>query len=702
MKWILRGIGALLALVVLAAVTLIVIDQASLPKAPSRQALLDKAKAYDVRIRRDQWGVPHVLGKTDADAAFGLGFAQSEDDFATLQDVVLATRGVLARDKGKAAAPTDYVAALLDVWPTTNAHYAKLPADLRKVMEAYADGVSVYAAKHPEKVKPGLLPLTGHDIEAGFIFKQPFFYGLDGELKHLTSPGAPPPPAKGSNGLATAPARSADGATRLLVNSHQPYTGPVAWYEAVVESGQGWHVAGGFFPASPFLLGGHNAHLGWAATVNHPRLTDVYKLVMNPENPNQYRLDGKWRELERRTVEIQVKQPDGSLKPVSREVLRSVHGPVIRGPQGVFAVRYPTSGGVRQLAQNYAMNKARNLTEWKAAMAMQAVPSVNYIYADEKGNIGYLSNGIYAERKAGVDWSGPYMPGDASDLIWTKVRPFSQSPQIWNPKSGWVFNANNTPFRATDPAYDLKPADFPASMALQPPSDMTNRAFRALETYGADTSISAAEFDTYKYDLAYSQQSDEAAWVKAVLAADPASDGDLAAAQDVLRKWDGSTDVHNRGAALVALMWLERRRNPTWTPLQMVKSAAGRLRTAYGRVDPEWGEVNHLRRGALDIPVDGGPDTFRALYGALDADGHLHGVNGDCYIMFVEWDAKGRMTSRSVHQYGAATLDASSPHYADQSPLFAAHKTKPVLFTEAQLAGHITRTYRPGDAQDPR
>jgi penicillin amidase/acyl-homoserine-lactone acylase len=680
--WTRRAAGALLAC-------------ASLLLAAPTQA----APAYDATIRRDNFGVPHVLGKTDADAAYGLGFAQSEDDFATVQDSVMASRGRQATLKGPDAVPSDILFALMNVKAVLDAGYERdLSPHIRGMLDGYAAGVNRYAALHPDKVVPGFLPMTGRDLAAFTLFRGPTFYGLDGVFAQIATGKLPEPKDSGSNGVAVAPGRSADGHTRLLFNAHQPWSGPLTWYEAVVESGEGWHVAGGFFPASPFLLGGHNAHLGWAATVNHPRLTDVYKLVINPANPNQYRVDGKWRELERRTVEIQVKQPDGSLKPVSREVLRSVHGPVIRGPQGVFAVRYPTSGGVRQLAQNYAMNKARTLAEWKAAMALQAVPSVNYIYADEKGNIGYLSNGIYAERKAGVDWSGPYMPGDKSDLIWTKVRPFSQSPQIWNPKSGWVFNANNTPFRATDPAHDLKPADFPASMALQPPSDMTNRAFRALETYGADSSISAAEFDTYKYDLAYSAQSDEAAWVKAVLAADAAGDGDLAAAQDALRKWDGSTDLHNRGAALVALMWLERRRNPGWTPVQMVKSAAGRLKAAYGRVDPEWGEVNRLRRGPLDIPVDGGPDTFRALYGALDPDGRLRGVNGDCYIMFVEWDAKGRMTSRSVHQYGSATLDASSPHYADQSPLFAAHKTKPVLFTEAQLAGHIARTYRPGEA----
>ena len=666
--------------------------------APLGPASAQPARPYDVTVRRDNFGVPHVLGRTDADAAFGLGFAQAEDDFVTVQDSVMASRGRQASLKGLDGVPSDILYEHLNVKGLLDTRYEKdLSAHVRGMLDGYAAGVNRYASRHPDKVVAGFLPMTGKDLAAFTLFRGPTFYGLDGVFAQIATGKLPEPKESGSNAVAVAPKRSADGHTRLLFNAHQPWSGPLTWYEAVVQSGEGWHVAGGFFPASPFMLGGHNAHLGWAPTVNHPRLTDVFKLVINPTNPNQYRLDGEWRDLERRTVEIQVKQADGTLKPVSREILRSAHGPVLRGPQGVFAVRYPTSGGVRQLGQNYAMNKARTLAEWKAAMALQAVPSVNYVYADAKGNIGYLSNGLYAARKDGIDWSRPFVPGDRSDLIWTNVRPFSQSPQMWNPKSGWVFSANNTPFRATDPAYDLKPSDFPASMALQPVEDMTNRAFRAQETYGADPSISAAEFDTYKYDLAYSPRSDEAAWVKAVLAADATGDTDLAAAQAVLRGWDGKTDLKNRGAALVALMWGERRRHPEWTPLQMVKAAIPRLKTSYGRVDPEWGEVNRLRRGALDLPVAGGPDTFRALYGSLDPDGRLRGVNGDGYVMFVEWDRQGRMTSRSVHQYGAATADPSSPHYADQSPLFVAQKTKPVHFTEAQLAGNIVRTYRPGD-----
>lgn len=699
MKWILRGVGALLALVVLAAAGLIVVDQASIPKAPAREALLDKAKAYDVRIRRDEWGVPHVLGKTDADAAFGLGYAQSEDDFETLQDVVLATRGVLARYKGKAAAPTDYVTALLDVWPTTNAHYDDLPADLRKVMEAYADGVSVYAAKHPEKVRKGLLPLTGHDIEAGFIFKQPFFYGLDGELKHLTSPGAPPPPAKGSNGLATAPARSADGATRLLVNSHQPYTGPVAWYEAVVESGQGWHVAGGFFPGAPFMLHGHNADLGWANTVSKPDLVDIYRLTINPANKNQYRLDGQWKDFDKRYVTLRVKLFGPIVLPVKKAVLRSAHGPVLETDHGVFAIRYAGMGEWRQPLQYWRLNKARTMEEWRAAIATHAIPSLNYVYADKAGNIGFVHNGQYPNRTVDADWKNT-LPGDRSDLIWRGYRPVEQSPQLWNPKSGLVFNSNNSPFEASEAADNLRPEAFPASMGLQ--TNMTNRAWRALETFGTDHAITDASFRAHKFDIAFSDRSSVMEMVREVTALDPKGDADLAKAQAILRAWDKRADVHNRGAALAALMtqpilFARSNGDAAPTPIDSLRAAMTQLKTHFGRLDPEWGEVNRIRRGTVNLPIDGAADTYRSVWGKPEKDGTTTADGGDTFIMFVTWDKTGALHSESIHQFGSATLDAHSPHYADQTPLFVAMKTKPVWFTEDQLKPHVKVDYRPGE-----
>jgi acyl-homoserine-lactone acylase len=692
-------VGGLFALVIVALGAIIAIDRLNQPAEPDPQQFIAAASHYNVHIIRDDFGVPHVFGHTDADVAFGFGFAHSEDDFATIQEVALATRGTLAATEGIDAAKTDYLVHLMRVWPTVNANYAKLPADVRAVVEAYAAGINYYAALHPEKRKPGFLPVTGKDIVAGFVFKTPFFYGLDSAIKKLLAPATDVKKLpSGSNGMAVGPSRSADGATRLLVNSHQPYVGPVSWYEAVLQSDQGWHVAGGFFPGSPFMLHGHNEHLGWANTVNSPDLVDVYRLTINPKNDNQYLLDGKWRDFEKEDVAIRVKIWGPLIWTVHRDALFAAQGPVLKTDHGVFAIRYAGMGEYRQVEQYYRLDKARNRDEWLAAMKLQALPSINYIYADEKGNIGYVYNGQFPVRKPGFDWKG-ILPGDRSDLIWHSYVPFDKIPQIWNPKSGFVFNSNNTPFQATGPQDDLKPSQFPVWMGIQ--TNMTNRAWRALETYGEDPHITAANFRHYKYDLSYSIHSDLAEEVREILSVNPGKDAALKQAQKILRNWNGRTDIHNRGAALAVLMGTrvapEDEGGPRkMQPLPALREAMDVLMTHFGRLDPEWGQLNRFRRGPYDLPIDGGPDVYRAVYGKPQPDGTLTAVDGDTFIMFVTWDKNGKLSSDSIHQFGSATLDKNSKHYDDQVKLFVAMKTKPVLFTMAQLKGHIEADYRPG------
>ncbi len=712
MRYLKIGAAALMALVVVGLTAVIVQDRWSQPAAPARATLIAQAAHYHARIQRDHFGVPHISGPTDPDVAFGLGFAHSEDDFPTIQQAAFIARGQLASIEGAKGAVTDYLVRLLKVRETVAAQYeTALPSELRAVLTAYADGVNYYAALHPEKVAPGLLPMRGQDVAAGFVFRTPFFYGLDHVFGKIMAPvpkaSAPAPKLSlvapteplpvGSNGIAVAPSKSTDGATRLLVNSHQPYVGPVAWYEAVLDSGEGWHVAGGFFPGSPFMLHGHNAHLGWANTVNAPNVSTVYRLVVNPANPDEYQLDGQWKSFEKGDAAIRVKIFGPLIWTVHRPLLWSVQGPVLKTDHGVFAVRYAGMGEARQPLQYYRLNKATNRDEWLAAMRLQALPSINYIYADEKGNIGYVYNGQFPVRAEGRDWA-QVQPGDRSDLIWHGYLPFERVPQIWNPKSGYVFNSNNTPFKATGEEDSLKKADFSPTMGIQ--IDMTNRAYRAQETFGADAAISAEAFRTYKFDIAYSERSDIAREIAEVIQVDPGSDHDLSAAQALLKGWDRRTNIGSRAAALAVLMSTEATHSdahPDVPPIEALRHAIKTLKTHFGRVDPEWGQVNRIRRGKLDLPIDGGPDIYRAVYGVAQEDGTLTASAGDTFIMFVTWDKTGALSSDSINQFGSAAVDSNSPHYADQTPLFVAMKTKPVLFTQSQLAGNLEADYHPGD-----
>lgn len=292
-----------------------------------------------------------------------------------------------------------------------------LSPETRAICEAYADGINRYAVLHPGEALPGLYPVRGRDVVAGFVHKLPLFFRLDEVLKELFGPmrlhavsrkgGArlasrseDPEPPFGSNALAVAPRRSADGFTRLAVNSHQPWAGPVAWYEVQLHSEEGWDMTGGVFPGAPIVLHGHNRSLGWAMTVNEPDLVDVYVLETNPDDPNQYRFDGAWRDLEAKTVAIDVKLLGRLHWTFHREVLWSVYGPVVRQPHGTYALRFAGMGEVRQVEQWYRFNKGRNQAEWRAAMAINAIPMFNFVYADGEGHIEYVYNARLPMRAA--------------------------------------------------------------------------------------------------------------------------------------------------------------------------------------------------------------------------------------------------------------------------------------------------------------
>jgi acyl-homoserine-lactone acylase len=668
-------------------------------------------RSYDVEIVRDEFGVPHINGKTDADTAYGLAFAHSEDDFSTIQDVVAMTRGRYGALAGSDGAKVDYVMHLLGARETAETRYMELSPEVRAVAEAYAAGVNHYASKHPEEVRLSkLFPVTGQDIVTGFVLRAPFFYGLDAAIGALTegkplpkesaapmTPIGRDPEMNGSNAFAIAPKRMADGKTWLISNSHQPYEGQVAWYEAVTHSGEGLDMAGALFPGSPFVLLGHNRHLGWTNTVNRPDLIDVYKLVMN-EAGDQYRYDGKWMPLSSKRVWLPVKMGPFNL-PVPQTIYRSIHGPVIKNDKGYFAIRYAGIDNVKVVEQYYRNTKATNWDEWTQSMAIGGIPATNFIYADKTGRVAYIYNALFPNRKPGYDYT-KLLPGDTSAAMWEGPVGFDRYPKIVDPASGFVQNANNTPFLAAGPGSEMDPAAYSPYLGIE--LGMTNRGLRATELLAADTSITPQELLAIKMDMIYSKKSWIGAWMASFAALHLKDAPELAEAQKLLVSWDWSSDGKGRADALAErIIRFGARRN--WRgekmpdPRETLQEAVTEFKDRFGRIDPPLAEVQRLRRGNVDLAMLGGSDALRAttIWDADQADGKMRVRHGDSYIMLMRWDKDGKVQSESIQPYGSATNRPESPHYTDQMKLFVAGGYKPVHFEWADAVKNAKRRYRP-------
>lgn len=682
-------------------------------------AAMEAAAAYEARIIRDKFGVPHIYGARDADVAFGLAYAHAEDDWDTIEEVLFFARGELAEQTGKDAAITDYLVKAMGAMDEIQTRYEMaLAPETRALAEAYAAGINLYCAEEKSRCGPGAAPVTGHDIVAGFATRTPFFYGLDDQLAKIFEGDVeiagtatktreaflrvPRGFEIGSNAMAVAPQRSADGHTRLMVNSHQPYTGPVAWYEARVKSEEGWDMVGGLFPGAPLILHGAGPDLGWAFTVNKPDLVDVYALqVDDTTKPTQYKFDGGWRDFDVKKIKFRVHLWGPFSLPVTRKALSSVHGPVFVTDAGVFAVSYAGQGEIRGIEQYYRLNRATNYAEWREAMEMLAIPSLNVVYADGDGVIAYYYNAALPHRAEGVDWSKAQNGSDPA-LLWRGKRTLNDVPQVVMPASGYVVNANHTPFESSGPEDNPKQEQFPPHYGID--TRTTNRGIRIQTLYGGDTSITGGEFVAYKMDDIYASNSRLMELVKSVIVTLDGKGPDLQPAVDLLKGWDGAVTKEDRAAAL-AILTAQRARGyllndenaETRDYVEALRQTVDELITAFGRIDPEWGEAVRLQRGDVSVPLDGGPDTLRAVY----PSGRIKefprpATGGDTYILYADWSGPRDVSIKTIHQFGAATLDETSPHYADQAPVFASEDWKiPPMDLDALLE-EATADYRIG------
>ncbi|MBV7259236.1 acylase [Erythrobacter crassostreae] len=737
MSWVKRSAFTLVVLLIVAFVILATWEPIA---AGSGKAPPDRT--YSAEIIRDEFGVPKIYGKTDADVAFGVAMAQAEDDFFTLQDVVAMSRGRYGAIAGEEGATFDYVYHLLDARGTATREYPKLPEDSRALFEAFAAGLNQYAEEHPDEVKlTNLFPVNGEDVAAGFVLRQPFFYGLSNVVGPLVAgddlrkefgpdiPGFPrdgSEPAKeagtehmamngvhplpwgddagmlGSNAWAVSPDKSG-GPTTLISNSHQPLRGGVAWYELTVESEEGWHFTGANFPGSPFPFLGHNRHLGWTNTVNRPDMADIYKLEMN-EASDQYRLDGEWRDLETKTVFLPVRMGPVVL-PIPRKIHRSIHGPVIENDNGFFAVRYGGMDSVDQLDAYYRINKATNFEEWQTQMARMAIPSTNFIYADETGNIAYLYNAAIPDRPEDVEanWRS-VLDGNRSDLIWEGSVDYEEIPKVINPSSGWLYNANNEPFTAAGASDDIDPESISPILGVE--LKQTNRSRRAYKLLSESSLLDRANLERIKYDTAYEREgyvADMFAGLEAMEFPPRMKDTgqfELERARDLLLEWDFTADNEGPADALALLMIRDfmsaeyQNRGSAPDVKEHLQKAVDHLMEHFGRIDPPMSDLLRLRQGDVDLPLDGGSDTLRAsTTWEVHDDGRLSLVHGDSFIQWVEWNDGEPVFSRSIQPFGAAITRPESPHHTDQMQLFVDHKLKPVYFWREDVIANAKQRY---------
>ena len=659
----------------------------------SADNLIIKDSNFLAEIKRDQWGVPHIYGKRDADVSFGLAYAHSQDDYKTIEDVVYALRGELASIHGRDAAVNDYYVHLMNFWNMVeNGYESDIPNDVKAICEGYAAGINKFLDDNPIHKNKTFRAVTAKDIIAGFSHRMPLMFGLDGVLKKLAK--KKPPELIGyskdsqegnfdmiaSNVMAVGPQRSSDGYTRLWINTHQPWEGPVAWYEAHLISEEGWDFYGALFPGSPVPLIGHNPYIGWSHTVNSPDLIDVYKLTINKKNKNQYWFEGYWKDLDVRLVSIKVKIVGPFSWTFKREVKTSIHGPVVEFNHGSYALRISSTKDLRFIEQWYRMGKSTNITEFKEAMKIHAIPMFNTGYADRDGILYYVYNAKIPKRDPRFEWN-KIMAGETKQNLWYEYIPFERLPQVYDPLEGFYQNCNSSPYLATGSRVDAsKP--LPDWTGIE--KHQTNRALRALETFGIDPSISREEFFEYKFDVEYSRES-ILADVRKRYINDMKNKGipkKFGPAINLIKNWNLRADSSNTAAALAiltlpnAFRYQDLKYNADSITIKL-KESISFLEKNFGKINIPLGRVNRLLRGKTSLPLSGGPGTLRAVYSKKSGKVYK-AVAGDCYIQAVEWGPEGQQNAWSIHQYGSATRDQGSIHYDDQSKLFSKHEMKQI------------------------
>ncbi len=661
----------------------------------------------NIQIVRDKWGVPHIFGKTDPEVAYGLAFAHAEDDFKTMQLTLLAGKGLLGKLKGKDGASVDYVVQLLRCRELVKAKYATdLSPDFKALIDGYVAGINVYAKFHPDEVLvKNAFPVTTEDYMTGVMLSLAVISGVDGALGNIFKGNIKTLnsfKSAGSNAFAIAASKTTEGVAFLNINSHQPLEGPVAWYEAHLCSEEGLNILGGLFPGSPLVLHGVNEHLGWAHTVNNPDKIDIYQLEINPNNNKQYRFDDNWVDLEERTIKLKVKIA-GLIIPIKKKALWSKYGATIATKKGVFSIKYGANEDIRGMEEWYRMDKSRNFSEFHKALEMVAIPMFNVVYADRYDTIFYVSNAKLPIRAKGFDWKNTII-GNTSKTLTTDFHPLKDLPQYINPKSGYLFNTNNTPFNASGAADNLNPKDFDETMGYE--LNDNNRSTRFQELIGQFNKLSYDDFKRIKYDNQLPNKLHYLSNVDALFQLNPNEFPTLKPLINSIQNWDKKADVDSKGAACFVVTFyyfLEKYKNTEGgynrviskeECIEALNYTNDFLIKNYGKTDVNLGEIQKLIRGKNEQPVWGIPDVLTAMYSQKLKNGKFQAMQGESYIELVKFPKNALPEIESIINYGASN-HADNPHFADQMPLYLTKQTKKMTLDKAQVFKDAVKIYHP-------
>jgi acyl-homoserine lactone acylase PvdQ len=689
-----------------------------------------------VNIVRDKWGIPHIFGKTDADCVFGLLYAQCEDDFQRVEMNYITMLGRTSEVKGDKYIYDDLLVKMVIDSASSVKDYNESPEWMKKLLNAFADGVNYYLYTHP-KVKPALLkqfkpwyPLTYTDGSISAIQTsnltakdiQNFYEGKTSDLAHIKQKDHEQ--LIGSNGFAIAPVKSISGNAMLYINPH------VTFYfrpEVHMMSEEGLNTYGAVTWGQFFVYQGFNEHCGWMHTSSEADVADLYEeTIIKKDDGYYYKHDNVLKPIKVQPVEITYRSGTGFDK-MKFDVFSTHHGPVMAKENEKWISMQSNNRSLNGLIQSWSRTKAKTFAEFKATIDLRENVSNNTVYADDQGNIAYWHGNFMPKRDVRFDWDDK-VDGSTSATDWKGLHTVNETVHLYNPANGWLQNCNSTPFTAAGPGVISK-KKYPTYMAPDRENFRGINAVKLLSNSGKldinglirigyDTYLSA--FDILLPPIFASTRTQIAENIKP----------DIMKAIQLLNQWDRRSSS-NSVATTIAILWAERvlpflmrdrkgdidltielsrllKEMPDNEKINFLNEVLKKLKSDFGTWEVKWGDLNRFQRmenkltPRFDDAQPSIPSPFASsMWGslpsfnsrALDNTKKRYGYGGNSFVCAVEFGKK--IKARSLLA-GGESGDPASKHFKDQAEMYCSGQFKDVLFYREDIMKNMEEQYNPG------